>query len=816
MARLPVVARWILRALLVLLVLVAAAVAAALWAVHASVPRLDGALKLPGLSAPVTVSRDAIGTAVVKAANRVDAARALGFVHGQERFFEMDLARRSAAGELSALFGPIAVSRDQERRVHRLRARLTERLAQLSAEDRAALQAYADGVNAGVAQFDTRPWQYLLLRAQPQPWTPTDSLLVVAEMFWTLQANSVEAGFERALLRQHVGDALYDWLEPRGGRWDAALDGSASPDLVLPGPDAIDLRKGAPPRAVATPGAESPTHLRDASAAGSGLDATLALALAPRAFRAPAAHEEAPVFGSNNWAVAGARTTSGHAMLADDMHLNIGTPGLWFRTQLEIGSGPGAIRAEGVTLPGMPFIVAGSNGHVAWGFTNAYGQWFDWMRIPEGLPDTRLRTVEETIEVKGAAPVKLPVVELDGLPVLRRVDGHSYALRWIGDQGEAYNVRLGDLLEARDLDGALRVAQTGGIPHQNILLADDQGRIAWTIAGQLWDQPAAIDRLGRFAALDAPAPKWLGPSAYPVVKDPAAGQLWTANNRQLGGAGGALLGDGGFDLGARAQQIRDRLTATPRHDETTLGAIQLDDEARFLGTWAARIQAAVSTTPSEVEVARLLASWNHRADADQAAYRLVHDVRFRTLDALWLAWTTPLVGDSQADEKQRLEWHRMFEYTAAQALDRRPANLLPQPYSTWDEFLRAQVDAVVKDMTHDGARPLAQATWGEENASRFHHVLARAVPALSRWLDLPAGPQSGDTNMPRVAGPTFGQSERLVVAPGHEETATLVVAGGQSGHPMSPYYGAGHDTWAAGKTSPLLAGASQHALTLEP
>jgi penicillin amidase len=792
MNRFPVALRWFLRVLAVLVLLVVLVAAAAWWAVHRSVPRLDGDVPLPGLSARVGIERDAIGTVVVKAADRLDAARALGFVHAQERFFEMDLSRRSAAGELSALFGPLALERDESRRLHRLRARLNERFAALPPADRAALQAYADGVNAGLAQFGTRPWQYLLLRAEPKPWQPVDSLLVVAEMFWTLQAGSFDAGFDRALLRERAGDAAFEWLDPRGGRWDAALDGTASPEAPVPGPDVIDLRKGPPPRAVAA------AH-------------TL-----PTLETLASRHEEAPVFGSNDWAVAGQRTVRGGAILADDMHLNLSTPGLWFRAQLEFGQGAQAVRAEGVTLPGLPAIVAGSNGHVAWGYTNAYGQWFDWMRVPDGVADDRIRRVEETIEVKGAAPVRFVVTELDGLPVERKADGHAYALRWIGDQGEAYNLGLDALLQAKDLDTAMRVAHGAGMPHQNVLLADASGRIAWTIAGRLWDQPDALARRGRFVSVDTPAPKWLAAEAYPRVVDPAAGQLWTANARQLGGEGGALIGDGAFDLGARAQQIRDRLAETPRHDEASIGAIALDDEARFMKTWAARVAAATASNPSYAEVNRVLAGWNGRAGADQAAYRLVRAVRLRTLDALWLAWTTPLLGETQADPKHRLDWQRMFEYPASQALDRRPAHLLPQPYVTWDEFLRAQVDATVKELTHEGKRPLAQATWGEANTSRIQHVLGRAVPALSRWLDSPSLPQSGDSNLPHVTARSFGQSERLVVSPGHEDAATLVVAGGQSGHPMSPYYGAGQDTWAAGKTSPLLAGPAQHVMTLVP
>jgi len=395
------------------------------------------------------------------------------------------------------------------------------------------------------------------------------------------------------------------------------------------------------------------------------------------------------------------------------------------------------------------------------------------------------------------------------------VDGRAYALRWMADDGAAYTLALDALLGARDVDAALAIAPRCGMPQQNLLVADRAGHIAWTIAGRLW-AGARTAHYARFESPDLPPPAWLAPADYPVVRDPPAGQLWTANNRLLGPASGAAIGDGGFDLGARAQQIRDRLAATPRFDEAALGAIQLDDEARFMHAWAGHLLAAAAGSPRHAEVVRLLQGWDGRAEAGSAAYRLARTVRIRTLDALWRAWTAPVLGTAQDDPARRLEWHATFEYSAARALDERPANLLPPPFATWDDFLLAQVDAVVADMTQHGARPLAAATWGEANASRIRNVISRAVPALSAVLDMPTLPQGGDANLPHVANAAFGQSERLVVAPGHEERATLTMPGGQSGHPMSPYYGAGQEAWAEGRTAPLLAGPAEHALALVP
>ena len=836
MARLRKMGRLVAWILATVLVLALALVAFALWEVHRSIPTLDGQVRLTGLQAPVTISRDALGTAVVKGANRQDVARGLGFVHAQERFFEMDLTRRSAAGELSGLFGSVALEHDKKRRVHRMRAMLAARLDAMDANERALLQAYADGVNAGLAQLGARPWQYVMLRAEPQPWKPVDSLLVAGEMFWMLQGASVDEGLERAQWRACVGDALFDWLEPRGGRWDAALDGSVLAPGAMPGPERLDLRKSVP----ATP--------------ASGAASVVARVEAPAFFddvAAPDRHER--WLGSNNWAVSGARSVAGDAMLANDMHLGLGVPAIWFRAQFEIGAGAQAIRAEGVTLPGVPALVAGSNGHVAWGFTNSYGQWFDWIEVPAHPDPAQITHVSETIRVKGGADVTLDVVQFAGLPVVETAGTQAYALHWVADSGAAYNLALDEMLQARSVREAMTVAAKSGIPEQNMLAADDYGAIAWTIAGaRLNTRVLAGSNFGRFASamgqLQQPFLASGSSLVVPIDQNPPDGQLWTANGRTYDdeyplhvhatvfpdphdepfedppGSHTPLfenrlfassIGDGGYDLGARAQQIRDRLKATPKFDEKTLGAIHFDDEARFVQPWAGRIAAVAAGPAARPDVTALLKAWNGKADADQAGYRLVRSVRLRTLDALWTAWTKPLVG-GQRCVKRTYDWHARFEYPAEQALDTQPAHLLPPGFASWDAFLLAQVDATVAEMTRNGQRPLAQATWGEKNASHIGHVLSRAVPALSHWLDMPSLPQAGDGNMPHVAGPAFGQSERLVVAPGHEERATLSMPGGQSGHPMSPYYGAGHADWVAGRATPLLAGAAQHVLTLTP
>ncbi|MET0210017.1 MAG: penicillin acylase family protein, partial [Burkholderiaceae bacterium] len=233
--------------------------------------------------------------------------------------------------------------------------------------------------------------------------------------------------------------------------------------------------------------------------------------------------------------------------------------------------------------------------------------------------------------------------------------------------------------------------------------------------------------------------------------------------------------------------------------------------ARFMRTWAERLKSAARGSARHAAYLQTLTSWNGQAGADQAAYRLIRATRLRTLDLLWDAWTSAALGDRQADPKRRIRWRNQFEYSAVQAIDARAAHLLPAGFPDWNALLLAQMDAAALDKSPGGAH--GNAPWGQQNASRIQHVLSKAIPPLSAWLDMPSVPQSGDSNLPHVAGPAFGQSERLVVSPGREDQAWLSMPGGQSGHPMSPFYGAGHEEWVQGRHTPLLAGPIQHRIT---
>lgn len=770
---------WLLRLLGLLVVLVVLAAVAAGWLLRGSLAAMEGEHALPGLQGPVTVSRDARGVVTLEGGSQQDVLRALGHVHAQERGFEMDLMRRSAAGELSALFGPAAIEADTRMRVHRLRARAqAEPVPDL-------LSAYVQGVNQGLSDLAVRPWPYLLLRQRPAPWQASDSLLTGYAMYADLQDpdNGNELAFSR--LREVMPPALYALLAHDGSRWDAPLFGTARGDAVLPSAARLDLR-----------GMPAPAPAAASSAAGL---------------------TDVDVHGSNNFAVAGALTADGRAILADDMHLGLRAPGLWFRVRLrypDARAPGGQVDVSGFSLPGLPAVVVGSNGHVAWGFTNSYIDTADYVRVPAGAP---VREYLERIEVAGAEAVPLRVHETEWGPILHtRPDGSGDALRWAAHLPGAVSLDLAELAHAGNIEQALQLADRARLPVQNLLLADSSGRIAWRLIGARPDRAAGCPPVGvQHAAVAGCAPWPIRSDAAPVLLDPPDHRLWTANGRVLDGPQLATAGDGGYDLGARGAQIRDALRASERFDEAALLAIQLDDRALFLHRWWQLLQqaAAGSDEPALQQLAAASRPWEGHAAVDSVSYRIVRGFRGEVLDAV----SSGLLGASRA--ALGAEWRQprlpQFEGVLWPLLEQRPAHLLPPGVESWDALLADAARRVHQELKAQG--PLQQRSWGERNTAAICHPVSRALPLLARrWLCMPAEPLPGDRDMPRVQGPAFGASQRMVVSPGHEADGLVNMPGGQSGHPLSPYWGAGHDDWVQGRPAPFLPGPSEQVMTLLP
>jgi penicillin G amidase len=783
--------------------LVLAAVGVGYGVLRASLPRLAGSLREPGLTATVSITRDSLGVPTITATDRVDLAFATGFVHAQDRYFQMDLSRRLAAGELAELFGPVALAQDRNTRLFRFRALAREVIAQAAPEQRAVVEAYTRGVNAGLARLTSRPWEYWVLRQRPVSWVPEDTVLVEYAMWWDLQAN----GLRREILRREINtrlrgaDCAAGWkcvlafLYPAGTSWDApdSVPGAAqrTADAPLPAAEVLDVRGG--PAA----GPAGAARLTDA--------------------------------GSNSWAVAGRLTASGAALVANDMHLAQRVPPVWYRARLRTLAGVGApLDLNGVTLPGAPLLVAGSNGHVAWGFTNSYGDWLDVERlgcdgaaprtVHTDAGDVALRVLREEIRVQGKAAFELQV-RSGPAGVLLRADPDEHVCwfgAWLAQLPAATNMNLMTLERATTVAEVLRLAPAIGIPHQNLVVGDAQGHIAWTIAGRIPEDSGAA----RAHAVSA----WTTASDHPRIVDPPAGRIWTANARvaaeprqqELIGGDKVALGVE-YDLGARAGQVRDDLYALSGSiTAADMLRIQLDDRAQFLARWRVLLlsvldAAAIREHPQRARFRSLVAQWDGHAGTESVGYRLVRAWHDGVQGAAWQMLLTALkvpAADAFAPPAQ-------FEGPLWRMVTAQPLNLLARPYSGWPQFLLAQVDAASTDLLHSCAA-LADCTWGRYNTVRVQHPLSHALPWLAPLLDMPTVELPGDHDMPRVQQGAFGASERFAVSPGRETEGYFHMPGGQSGHPLSPYYRAGFMQWARGEPLPFLPGAAEHTLTLTP
>ncbi|HSY08331.1 MAG TPA: penicillin acylase family protein [Steroidobacteraceae bacterium] len=780
-----------------LIVLTAALVYAVL---HASLPQLDGTLAAPALSAAVTVERDALGIPTLQAANRADLAYGTGFVHGQDRFFQMDLSRRLAAGELAELFGAVALEQDEKARLFRFRHLSGVVLSQATPEQRALLAAYTRGVNDALASLHSRPWEYWLLGAAPAPWRAEDTVLVAYAMWWDLQYG----GFKREQLKREINarlggpDCAPGWkcalqfLYPQRTAWDSpneATAGTAGPGAAA---HRLDLR-GAHGQAA------------PAEAAGDSSDA-----------------------GSNNWALAGRLTASGAALVASDMHLNLRVPTTWYRVRMRTtpsASGP-ALDLNGLTLPGTPLLVAGSNGHVAWGFTNSDGKWLDLhpvecLAVGAAQLRTREGTVpldveQEEIRVHGAPSVSWPVrsAAMGVLFQAQPQEGRCWFAHWLAQLPEANNLNLLGMETTSSVEEALKLAPAIGIPHQNAIVGDSAGHIAWTVFGRI-PLGSGPERLSGQAP-------WTSAREHPRLVDPPLGRLWSANARPVDDAQAeALLGGdealtgAGYDIGARAHQIRDDLAALPqRATPADMLGVQLDDRAVFLAHWRALILElldadALRAHPRRAQFKRFIAEWNARASVDSVGYRLVRAFRDQTERTVWRMLLQAIgITEESAPPDQ-------FEQPLWELVTTRPPDTLAAEYGNWRELLLAQIDATLVALT-DECGELARCTWGARHLVRIRHPLSGALSYLARLIDMPSLELPGDHDMPRVQDGAFGASERFAVSPGHESQGYLHIAGGQSGHPLSPFYRAGFDAWAAGAPLPFLPGSVQHRLLLQP
>lgn len=784
--------------------------------IDSALPILDGKKTVFGLTKSATIERDEQGIVTIKASNRLDVAVATGFVHAQERFFQMDLLRRNSAGELSSLFGSVALDYDKSIRIHRFRERAVEIVKNLPDDQKAFLKAYTRGVNQGLKYISSHPFEYLLLQQEPAQWSEEDSILTIFSMYIDLQYRDGQRERSLGLMKAILSADVYAFLNPKGSIWDAAIDNSQYqpspiPTEAWPSASSADLNN----IEKVTKLAKNNNHLQ---------------------YQA----DEFP--GSNNWGVSGKISSTGSAIIANDMHLGIRVPNTWFRASFEYPVAEKQVKITGATLPGTPNIVIGSNGHIAWGFTNSYGDYSDVIKIetindgkqyltPNGAKDFSFH--KQLIAVKNDQPVEVIIKETIWGPIIgENHQGQLLAYRWVAHDKQAVNFTAKELELATSVSQAFNIAARSGIPSQNMMVGDKIGNVGWTIMGPL---PKKFGNVGETPTFWHQGNNgwegYLTPEQYPSILNPKNNRLWTANSRIVGGEMLQKIGNGGYALGARSKQIRDDLFALKTFDEKSLLAIGLDDRALFLKRWQKfllnkvlseqALSEQVLTKHKQFDQVKSILSLEQvndqalTASTDSVSYRIVRNFRINVRDLLFSELNDAFIKLSDAYKFRSIR--HQVETPLWQLINQQPDNFLMRPLNSWQAVFNQALQQTIDDMTllESGEKQaLTKATWGQQNTTEIKHPLSKGVPLIGKWLDMPTKALSGDSYMPKVQGKTFGASERMVVSPGHEETGIFHMPTSQAGHPWSPYYGKGHSDWEQGIASPFLPGETKYKLTL--
>jgi penicillin amidase len=775
-------------------------------------------VRLAGLTAPAEALRDRWGAPHIYAASEADAFFVQGFVHAQDRLWQMEFQRRLVAGRLSEVFGKDTVAVDRWMRTLGMRRVAEIEAGRLTGEARDMLAAYAAGVNACIGQ-GRLPIEFRLLRYRPEPWTPADSLAWAKMMAWSLSVNW-EAELLRAALACRIGPDAAAELEP-------------------PYPVYQPL--------IAPVGSE----LARASLAA------LSRAEAARPFTCPP--PEAGL-GSNNWVLAGSRTATGRPLLANDMHLLMAIPAVWYENHLE----GGGLAVTGVTFPGVPGVVAGHNRHVAWGFTNGFPDVQDLYiervrRLPNGRPQYEFRgewrDVEvrrETILVKGGQPVVEEVLLTHHGPIinalaadliaeggcaLRSVDAPEppLALRWTALEPDTMFQALLEMGRARNCLEFRAALRHWATPVQNTVYADVDGNIGYSFPGRV---PIRAHGDGRL-----PAPGWTGDYEWtgyvpfdelPHLYNPPQGYVATANNRVTSDDYPYWLGRD-YCMGDRAERIVELIQAQPVIDSAYIRRMQFDllsPTARAIGRQIAGLASDHAEIQADIEKLRsvldLFTAWDGRLAVDSAAaavYQafmrqmldLVLTNKISTLTGRYMGrGPTPVLAETSIFGHRSWEWLReLLTRQESDWYNLAPREAVLSGYTAWnerDDVMAAALRRARQFLTERlGADP-AGWSWGKLHRLRYAHLLGR-VPALAGFFDRGPYPLGGDSTTVWATGATFhtldsdqvvGPPFRFIADVGDWDKCLGLLAPGQSGHPASPHYDDQIAAWFEGGYHPML------------
>ena len=816
--------RTFLRILLwVVAIFIVAVGAMAWWFIYRPLPQMDGTVSLPGLQHEVTVERDHWGVPHIRAGSLEDLEEAQGYVMAQDRLWQMDLLRRVARGQLSEILGPATLSIDKDFRMLGFSRAANRDVAQMDAESRKLMEAYARGVNIFIEEHQDRlPVEFTLLRYKPLPWQPSDTLAISGYMYRTL-TDTRERELNRAKVMERAGaDRAKDLFSEEAamdhfvvGDPNTLNDGSQRSASDSDEDDDDDMEPDTVLKASCT-GADG------ISTPDSSPDLTSALLPAVQKFLDESRNEIRQGLGSNNWVVSGAHTATGKPLLANDTHLELTIPSIWYEVHL---TAPGW-NVKGLTLPGAPMVIIGHNERIAWGFTNdgadvqdLYLETFNPAASEEYRVNgswTKAQVFDERIRVKGAPDEHLKVVVTRHGPVVARDGDKAYAMRWTATEPGGLANSYNWLGHARNWKEFREVMKQVWGPGQNAVYADVDGNIGYIMAARV-----PIRKKGRG---EVPVPgdtddyEWTGYIPFeqlPQALNPESGLIVTANARVAGPNYKPYLTDR-WEEPFRTARIYDLL-----HDRRDLRPedmlkVQTDTYSYphvFLADQL--IEAARAVKPKDARAQKLidgLRDWNGIAEADSPEISFLHAVRRAAIEII----LEPFLGKETA----LYQWRSIT--FLQKILTNRPAKWLPAVFKSYDDLLIAAADqAVARLAEQSGSQRIQDWAWKRFNSLDMVHPLGR-TGLLRKILSITDKPQSGTGYSIRAATKTHGPAMRFVANPADWDNSILLIPAGQSGQPGSSHYSDQFPYWYEGKpifapfSDAAEAAARKHSLILKP
>jgi len=810
--------------------------------VRQSFPQTSGELTLSGLTAKVTVLRDDRGVPQIYADNPQDLFRAQGYVAAQDRFFEMDLRRHITAGRLSEMVGPDGVQTDKVIRTMGWRRVAEAELPTLAATTRHYLQAYADGVNAyikGAGTPDKMGLEYTVLGQRfpgyrVEPWSPADSLAWLKAMAWDLRGD-YDNELTRARLSARITPARLAQIfppYPMGSHQPILSAADWSPGVAGAPQAAASPIRTVPPRS------EVPSVTQ--SKAAGAVYAEVAAAL-----------EQLPVMvgrgegvGSNSWVVGPKRSSTGKPLLANDPHLGVGIPGIWYQTGLHCRTVSAACNFDvaGFSFAGLPGIVIGHNQSIAWGITNLGPDVSDfyleqvqgdsYRRLRRFLP---LKSHDETIRVAGGKDITITVRETVHGPLLSDVISsvaQAGQTALVGGKAEtmSYAVSLAwtGLLPGHTADAIFKIdaAQNFGefrdaardfaVPAQNLLYADNQGHIGYQAPGQI---PVRLSSTAGAPPGYWPAPGWdpkydwtgfVPFKQMPTAYDPPEGYIVAANQAVTASSSPFLTTE--WDYGYRSERIRTLITATPKVTPARMAQIQADTRNEFAPELVKALLAVKLNDPFTEEAQDLLRSW----DFTQPSGRSPSGAAAAFYNSVWSNILTLTFGGELGDMKPDGGGQWMQAVSRLLKAPRDPwwdNNLTPGVIEGRDEILRQSMVEARMDLTRRLGKNPGTWQWGRLHQLTLEHKVlgVASVPGPVRVIfnrgpwQMPGGSSIVNANGWKASQGyqvDWAPSMRMVVNLGDLDASTWVNQSGNSGHPYDANYVDQADAWVANRTYP--------------